>query len=364
MAPDTDLLPGVPLVESPLFEASLNSLDLTDTERDIAARLNRFGYAVLDFPDPDIHHRIERIMANLGPLYRLDLASADSIKTEGDHRIQDAWKFNPDVRAIAANPRILDLLEKLYGRRAFPFQTLNFPVGTQQHMHTDSVHFSSQPERFMCGVWVAFEDVTIEAGPLFYYPGSHRWPIISNLMIGRKGPSSDGSSAQAPFEAVWRALVEANHTQGEAFLARKGQALIWAANLLHGGMEQFDKTRTRWSQVTHYFFADCLYYTPAFSEEALGQINLRTITDIGTGEIVPNQYLGEKIAPIPARTASKKKLWRESFGRRGRRIEDSDLPTGFDAELYYRLNPDVESGGMDAATHYLRYGRHEGRRFR
>ena len=56
------------------------------------------------------------------------------------------------------NTGILSLFSTLYGRRAWPFQTLNFPVGTQQHYHSDSVHFSSVPERFMCGVWVDLED--------------------------------------------------------------------------------------------------------------------------------------------------------------------------------------------------------------
>jgi hypothetical protein len=52
------------------------------------------------------------------------------------------------------------------------------------------------------------------------------------------------------------------------FFACKGQALIWAANLLHGGSVQHDPARTRWSQVTHYYFRDCIYYTPAFSVSA------------------------------------------------------------------------------------------------
>ena len=32
------------------------------------------------------------------------------------------------------------------------------------------------PEGFMCGVWVALEDMDMENGPLVYYPGSHKLP--------------------------------------------------------------------------------------------------------------------------------------------------------------------------------------------
>jgi len=94
-------------------------------------------------------------------------------------RVQDAWKTVPEVHRLAVNRHILRLLADLYGRRAFPFQTLNFPVGTQQHFHTDSVHFSSCPERFMAGVWVAFEDIDADNGPLVYYPGSHALPVLA-----------------------------------------------------------------------------------------------------------------------------------------------------------------------------------------
>ena len=65
------------------------------------------------------------------------MADPDTIKNSGKvTRVQDAWAYHEDVRAIAANHAVLDLLQKLYGRRPFPFQTLNFPVGTQQHLHS------------------------------------------------------------------------------------------------------------------------------------------------------------------------------------------------------------------------------------
>jgi len=289
-----NLFPGVPLIESPLFAALVESWGLTEEERRIATSLNEKGYAVLDFPDADLDARISRIQQNLSPRYGIDFADPESDKTHGERRIQDAWQFDDDVRAIAANQVVIDLLSKLYGRAAFPFQTLNFPVGTQQEGHSDSVHFSSLPERFMCGVWLAMEDVGPDAGPLFYYPGSHRWPVMTNSMIGRRGYGADLGSAQDPYGPAWRALCEAHGAKEEVFLPRKGQALIWCANLLHGGSHQHDPRLTRWSQVTHYYFDDCIYYTPAFSDEAIGQLRLRNIVAMHDGQKRPNLYLGEE----------------------------------------------------------------------
>ncbi|WP_375381757.1 phytanoyl-CoA dioxygenase family protein [uncultured Sphingomonas sp.] len=380
------LLPGVPLVESPLFAGSPDAMRLSSFERDIAVQLNTRGYAVFDFPDPAIHARIDSIKTNLSPRYDADLSDPEALGPNANLRIQDAWKFDPDVLAIAANPQILALLGKLYGRRAFPFQTLNFPVGTQQRPHTDAVHFSSLPERFMCGVWLAMEDITAESGPLVYYPGSHRWPVLSNAMIGRRGWKSTHASAQTPFEAVWSAMVDAERIAPETFLARKGQALIWAANLLHGGSVRTDLKRTRWSQVSHYYFADCVYYTPAFSDEPFGRLDLRTITNVATGAIEPNTLLGETVQPYREAQAEARRAWPRLFRQTPRPatsaiqsatlpamppaakpvMEDSlaDLPADFDAAGYLLLNPDVAAAGEDAADHYAAHGKHEGRRYR
>lgn len=286
------VFPGVPRIESPIFTKD-SLADLTDAEQAIARDLNTDGFAVFDFPDPEVDARIERIQTNLAPRFDIPFDDPAADKTKGERRIQDAWQFDDDVRAIASNPQVLSLLGKLYGRVAFPFQTLNFPVGTQQGVHSDAVHFSSLPERFMCGVWVAMEDVSADAGPLFYIPGSHKWPIISNSMIGRRGYGSELNSAQDPFDAAWRALCETHEAKPELFLARKGQALIWSANLLHGGSRQTDPALTRWSQVTHYYFDDCIYYTPAFSDEALGRLQTREILAIHDARTRPSHYLGE-----------------------------------------------------------------------
>lgn len=297
-------LPGLPLVETPLLLAMADELGLSGEERRISHDLFEHGFAVFDFPDPELHERIDRIKHRLAPLYGVDFDNPEADKTSGERRVQDAWQTNSDVQAIAANEAVVALLTKLYGRQAFPFQTLNFPVGTQQEAHSDMVHFSCLPEKFMCGVWLAMEDIHPEAGPLFYYPGSHHWPVMSNALIGRRGYETSLDSAQDPFSGAWRALCAAFGAQPSTFLARKGQALIWCANLLHGGSAQADPRRTRWSQVTHYYFDECIYYTPAFSDEALGKLQMRQIASITDGKVRPNVYQGQPAAEAFANPGS------------------------------------------------------------
>ena len=56
-------------------------------------------------------------------------------------------------------------------------------------------------------------------------------------------------------------------------LLKKGQALLWSSNLLHGGSPMQDPQSTRKSQVTHYYFEGCRYWTPMLS--APGKMHMR-----------------------------------------------------------------------------------------
>jgi Phytanoyl-CoA dioxygenase (PhyH) len=239
----------------PPLSSELKPLDRTS----IAADMDRDGFAVIDFPEPDLDRMAEDIWKSLQPHYDWDGWRAGTTGL----RVPDAWTVNENVRKIATNPAILDLLSDLYGRRAFAFQTLNFAVGTQQHVHADLVHFSARPSHFMCGVWLALEDIQAGAGPLVYYPGSHKWPVILPEDVGAPLASKD-----APYEhyhlleKAWEAQIEERGAQPASFLPKKRQALIWDANLWHGGALQTDRSLTRHSQVTHYFFEGCTYWTP------------------------------------------------------------------------------------------------------
>jgi ectoine hydroxylase-related dioxygenase (phytanoyl-CoA dioxygenase family) len=178
-------------------------------------------------------------------------------------RIQNAFVFSENVRAVARSPKVLGLLRDLYGREPLPFQTLNFHVGTQQPAHADALHFNSMPAGFMCGVWLALEDIDMDNGPLIYYPGSHKLPEIQMRDFGAEARHED----YPKYEAYVRELIEREGLEPEYGTIRKGQALLWASNLLHGGAVQQDMSRTRHSQVTHYFFEGCRYYTPMLSTD-------------------------------------------------------------------------------------------------
>lgn len=214
------------------------------------------GYVIVDFGfSPE---DLQSLKTTLHPYYNPEHLSAPFHGA----RIQDAWKFVREAHTLATHANVLSALEQLYGRRPLPFQTLNFPVGTQQRTHSDTIHFNSLPSGFMAGVWVALEDIDDNNGPLEYYPGSH---LAAEVTMQDAGLEAGYQNYPAYEDFIARHV----HNLGIApayGLMPEGHALIWHANLLHGGSQQKDPTRTRHSQVTHYFFEGCQYYTPMHSQ--------------------------------------------------------------------------------------------------
>jgi hypothetical protein len=218
----------------------------------------RDGYLVLDSGIPEAV--LDGAVREVAPLYPAGEPGKGIYQSV---RVQDAWQKSDCVRQVATWKLHGEALRQLYGRQAKPFQTLNFPYGTGQPLHSDTIHFNSHPPGFVAGVWVAFEDVTtLDQGPLVYVPGSHRWPEITMVDVGVPA-AQEHHSAYEKF-VLDRAL--ASGAQPAFGFVRKGQSVFWHGNLLHGGVAERAPDKTRHSQATHYFFDGCWYYTPMLTQ--------------------------------------------------------------------------------------------------
>ena len=80
----------------------------------------------------------------------------------------------------------------------------------------------------------------MDSGPLVYYPGSHKLDRGDDGRCDRE-PRPPGGD----YEDVRRAGDRARGAGAEDGTIRKGQALIWASNLLHGGAPQATAALTR-----------------------------------------------------------------------------------------------------------------------
>jgi hypothetical protein len=262
------------------WEAEAERRGLSARERSLVDAYRRDGFAIVEDARILDELDVEGIWARLAGRFNAD----------GAGRVQDAWTEDPAVRAIAAHPAVLDVLHMLYGREPYPFQTLNFLSGTEQRTHSDTIHFSSLPSGFMCGVWMALEDVTLRQGPLHYFPGSHRLPELDYEQLGVPPVEGEASwnnpntlASYQMYEERIAALARENGFRKDELSIARGTFLIWSANLLHGGSPRDDRTLTRKSQVTHYYFADAVPFTPMFSRRSEGRYAVRRLRDVRTG---------------------------------------------------------------------------------
>ena len=222
-------------------------------------RFERDGYLVIDgVAGEDV---LGGIVADLDGLFGQEPRDEGGVRYFRN-RIMDAWRISESVKALALSEPVHALLAELYGRRPLPFQTLNFLRGSQQAAHSDAIQFNTMPEGFMCGVWVALEDIDMDNGPLVYYPGTHKLPYLRPADIGVEAKWANYES----YVDYISDLIEREGLEPHYGDIRQGQAIVWAANLVHGGTPRNDPDRTRLSQVTHYFFEGCSYYTPMASE--------------------------------------------------------------------------------------------------
>lgn len=261
----------IPWVESPFFTELLNNSDYTTEEKDLLESFNKNGYVVIDLELTD--NFINDLIADL----YLEL---DKLKTQDNNyhysdapRLFEAWKTVKNVLELARHPKLLNTLELLYGRKPIPFQTINFLKGSNQPLHQDSIHFYTQPQKWMVGTWTALQDITNECGPLNVVPTSHKLPHYTFQDLNLEKPNyNEQFDNYHEYENYLIQLVDALKLAKKNWLGKKGECLIWASNLLHGGAPIIDVNSTRYAQATHFYFEGCNhYYSPMFSDITKGE---------------------------------------------------------------------------------------------
>ena len=122
---------------------------------------------------------------------------------------------------------------------------------------------STFPDGYLAATWTAMEDIEPDAGPLTYYPGSHRmpWQFSNDCGIGLDEVRADYNAAyEAKYEPSVQRTIRDNELEPRTFLARKGDVLIWHHNLIHEGSPRSHPSRTRKSIVCHYFARGAFCY--------------------------------------------------------------------------------------------------------
>ena len=246
-----------------LLQAKLELGTITESQADQLAFWIEHGYLVIDDAVPgDV---IDRVNEDVERAWRGGLPSV-WVEHWEDHKllvepVGPEFKDKPNKlldlfvgsvitrQAMFAEP-IREFLSLVFERPPMAFQSLSFLRGTGQPIHQDTAYVVVDSPMELAASWIALEDVTPGSGPLEYYDGSHRIPEF--LFDGKQRNIPEGSTEH---ESFLRHLHEqALHLglERKSLRAKKGGALIWSADLAHGGSQDITEGSSRRSLVTHY----------------------------------------------------------------------------------------------------------------
>src|SRR5580658_7028189 len=247
------------------IDEKLRAGELTEEEAGQCRSWSRDGYIILkkliDDPTLDtIWNAYEKAIRS-GRI-RLEAEPA------GDNDPYPGRFLNPHKKSgslcrVLKHAQLLRWIRLLMEREPKPLQTILAHKGSQQGVHSDSIHMTTYPLGYLSAAWIAFEDIYPDSGPLVYYPGSHRFPYVFSKDVGisvSEFKSAGYRSYEEKYEPFIQDLILRNDAQPKYFHARRGDVFIWHANLLHGGSKRRDLQRSRKAVVCHFFVKGAFVY--------------------------------------------------------------------------------------------------------
>ena len=185
-------------------------------------------------------------------------------------RIVESYKKSKNCKKLAKHPKVINMLKYLYGKSPLAFSTINFLTSTQQPLHSDYAHFGTIPELLLIGTWIALEDINPDSGPLQIVPKSHKWSIYrySEQNNGKVPSGLDEIKKQYTQYENWvKNEIKTKNLRQITPMMKKGDCIIWSANILHGSPECKIPGSSRKSQVTHWTLENIeKHYNPIFSD--------------------------------------------------------------------------------------------------
>ena len=165
------------------------------------------------------------------------------------HKINDIYLESKKIREIILNNKLSQILNQLLSGRPIIINTLSLEFGSQQGYHTDSLFMTPPKDLNLIATWLALEDVEPFAGPLKYFPGSHK---IKPFLFS-SGKMTVIPDEMENYESYMNQQLEKKKLTEEIFIAETGDLFIWHSQLYHGGSNIKKRKLTRRSLITHYF---------------------------------------------------------------------------------------------------------------
>ena len=273
-------------VSADLLRTDSKHMDVQKSEiEELATRFEEDGYVVLKLEGIDdlideINSDVENLLAS--GEYRTN----SKIYSYNDSpRIVESWKYSHASHKLAFNSQVMEFLFNYFSAEPLPFSTITFLRSTEQPLHSDYIHFGTIPHQRLAASWVALEDIDPKSGPLQIVVRSHKNDLVCFSDIAPRVARSLGDVKEhyTLYEDYIRTMVEDSNLEVISPELKKGEAIIWNANLLHGSPSCENNQLSRRSQVTHYHFSETeMFYNPSFSSIRDGRFVRRNV------EFLPN----------------------------------------------------------------------------
>ena len=167
-------------------------------------------------------------------------------------RVVDSFAVLPEALNLLSSPRLVEFMTAVLNERPLLFQSLSFDMGSEQRIHQDTAYVVVDRPMEMLACWIALEDVKEGSGELRYITGSHRLPDFN---FGGKKHWDIHIDSQETHEEWQQWLITESARRDmktEKFLGKRGDILVWHADIAHGGSPITDPELTRKSLVGHY----------------------------------------------------------------------------------------------------------------
>ena len=189
-------------------------------------------------------------------------------------KLLDLYAVSEAARDAIFSGPIRRFLRLIFERPPLAFQSLSFMAGTGQPIHQDTAYVVvSSPMEFAAS-WIALEDIRPTTGELEYYEGSHKMDEF--LFQGKSKSMSPGDPDHSRFLQSLHEQAQRMGLKRTRFRPKKGDALIWSADLAHGDSQEREPGSSRLSIVTHYCPAEL---EPAYFAGARYSGKLRYMQD-------------------------------------------------------------------------------------
>lgn len=168
-------------------------------------------------------------------------------------RVLDVYQNFGSARHVLLHDTLTRFLRIIFNRSPLLFQSLSFLIGSEQGMHQDTAYVVTDSPMKLAASWIALEDIAEGSGELQFYVGSHRLPEYH--FGGQRKHFTPGLDAPTEHDEFQHFIHENAIRMGcrlDKFRARKGDVLIWHADLVHGGSPIANPQSTRQSLVGHY----------------------------------------------------------------------------------------------------------------